>query len=60
MRPWLFGLFCLAAAGLWPASAPDAQPANSPPEEVDVALVLAVDVSYSMASCNCFERKASI
>ncbi|WP_186417161.1 DUF1194 domain-containing protein [Bosea sp. CS1GBMeth4] len=47
MRPWLFALFCLAA-GLWPASAPDAQPASPPQEEVDVALVLAVDVSYSM------------
>lgn len=48
MRRWLFGLLSLLAAGLWPASAPDAQPANAPPEEVDVALVLAVDVSYSM------------
>ena len=48
MRRWLFGLFCLAAAGAWPASAPDAQQAAAPPEEVDVALVLAVDVSYSM------------
>lgn len=48
MRPWLFGLLSLAAAALWPATAPDAQPATSPPEEVDVALVLAVDVSYSM------------
>ena len=48
MRPWLFGLFCFAAAGSWPASAPDAQQATVPPEEVDVALVLAVDVSYSM------------
>jgi hypothetical protein len=47
MRPWLFGLFCLAAAGAWPAPAPRAQqPAAA--EEVDVALVLAVDVSYSM------------
>jgi hypothetical protein len=36
------------AAGAWPASAPDAQQATAPPEEVDVALVLAVDVSYSM------------
>lgn len=48
MRRWLFGLFCLAAAGFWPVSAPNAQPASEPPEEVDVALVLAVDVSYSM------------
>ena len=48
MRPWLFGLLSLSAAALWPATAPDAQPAASPPEEVDVALVLAVDVSYSM------------
>jgi hypothetical protein len=48
MRPWLFGLLSLVAAALWPATAPDAQPASAPPEEVDVALVLAVDVSYSM------------
>jgi hypothetical protein len=48
MRPWLFGLLSLSAAALWPAAAPEAQPAASPPEEVDVALVLAVDVSYSM------------
>lgn len=48
MRPWLFGLLSLIAAGNWPASAPEAQTANAPPEEVDVALVLAVDVSYSM------------
>jgi hypothetical protein len=48
MRRWLFGLFCLAAAGFWPASALNAQQAAAPPEEVDVALVLAVDVSYSM------------
>lgn len=46
MRLWLLGLSSLALAGLWPAAAPEAQPA--PPEEVDVALVLAVDVSYSM------------
>ncbi|RXT51309.1 hypothetical protein B6S44_22165 [Bosea sp. Tri-44] len=48
MRRWLFGLFCLAVAGAWPAAAPNAQQAAAPPEEVDVALVLAVDVSYSM------------
>jgi hypothetical protein len=48
MRPWLFGLLSLSAAAFWPATAPEAQPAASPPEEVDVALVLAVDVSYSM------------
>jgi hypothetical protein len=48
MRRWLFGLFCLAAAGFWPGSALNAQQAAAPSEEVDVALVLAVDVSYSM------------
>jgi len=46
MRLWLFGLLSCCAIGLWPASAPNAQQAV--PEEVDVALVLAVDVSYSM------------
>lgn len=48
MRRWLFGLLSLAALGLWTLGAPHAQPAASPAEEVDVALVLAVDVSYSM------------
>lgn len=48
MRPWLFGLLSLMAAGLCAGSAPNAQQPSSPPEEVDVALVLAVDVSYSM------------
>ena len=48
MRRWLYGLSSLAAAALWSHAAPNAQPANPPPEEVDVALVLAVDVSYSM------------
>lgn len=47
MRRWLFGLSCLAAA-LATSSRGDAQQATAPPEEVDVALVLAVDVSYSM------------
>lgn len=47
MRRMLFGLLSLATAGLWTSAAPNAQPSN-PPEEVDVALVLAVDVSYSM------------
>jgi hypothetical protein len=48
MRRWLFGLLSLAAAGLCTGSAPNAQQPSTPPEEVDVALVLAVDVSYSM------------
>ncbi|MBD3845348.1 DUF1194 domain-containing protein [Bosea sp. SSUT16] len=48
MRRWLYGLSGLAAAALWSQAAPNAQPANAPPEEVDVALVLAVDISYSM------------
>lgn len=48
MRRLLFGLLSLAVAGLWAGRAPNAQSAASPPEEVDVALVLAVDVSYSM------------
>ncbi len=43
----LFGLSCLAAAALLSAPAALAQTAG-PPEEVDVALVLAVDISYSM------------
>ena len=47
MRRWLYGLSCLAAAALWQPALPRAQTA-APPEEVDVALVLAVDVSYSM------------
>ncbi|MCO5090234.1 DUF1194 domain-containing protein [Bosea sp. (in: a-proteobacteria)] len=44
MRRWLYGLLCLAAV-LWHPALLRAQTA---PEEVDVALVLAVDVSYSM------------
>ena len=49
MRRWLYGVSTLAAAVLWAHAAPNAQPsAAPPPEEVDVALVLAVDVSYSM------------
>lgn len=48
MRRWLFGLLSLTAAGFWASTAPNAQPAPAAPEEVDVALVLAVDVSYSM------------
>lgn len=48
MRRWLYGLLSLAAAGLWTSAAPNAQQTAAPPEEVDVALVLAVDVSYSM------------
>ncbi len=47
MRRWLYGLLSLAAAG-WFSAAARAQPAAGPPEEVDVALVLAVDVSFSM------------
>ena len=47
MRRWLYGLLSLAVAGLVSAAA-RAQPAAGPPEEVDVALVLAVDVSFSM------------
>jgi hypothetical protein len=46
MRRWLCGLLSLAAAVL-PAAA-HAQSAAAPAEEVDVALVLAVDVSFSM------------
>lgn len=46
MRRWLFGLSCLAAC--LSTGAATAQQATAPPEEVDVALVLAVDVSYSM------------
>lgn len=48
MRHWLFGLLSLTAAGLCTGSAPHAQQPSAPPDEVDVALVLAVDVSYSM------------
>lgn len=48
MRRLLLGLLCLAPAAFWTARAPNAQQATAPPEEVDVALVLAVDVSYSM------------
>lgn len=47
MRRWLFGLSCLAAVLAMDATA-HAQQTGTPPEEVDVALVLAVDVSYSM------------
>jgi hypothetical protein len=47
MRRWLFGLLSLTAAGLLTGMAPKAQQA-APAEEVDVALVLALDVSYSM------------
>jgi hypothetical protein len=48
MRRWLFGLLSLTAAGLLTGTAPRAQQAAAPAEEVDVALVLALDVSYSM------------
>lgn len=48
MRRWLFGLLSLAGAGLWTGATPQAQPSAAAPQEVDVALVLAVDVSYSM------------
>ncbi len=48
MRRWLYGLLSLTAASLWAGAASNAQQAAAPPEEVDVALVLAVDVSYSM------------
>ncbi len=53
MRRWLFGLLSrvlpgVLAACLWSAAAPNAQTAATPGEEVDVALVLAVDVSFSM------------
>ncbi len=48
MRRRLFGLLCLAAAGLSASATPNAQQPPAAPEEVDVALVLAVDVSYSM------------
>jgi hypothetical protein len=48
MRRWLFGLLSLTAAGLSTGTAPRAQQAAAPTEEVDVALVLALDVSYSM------------
>lgn len=44
----LFGLLCVAASCLFIAPVARAQQAAGPPEEVDVALVLAVDVSYSM------------
>ncbi len=47
MRRRLGGLLCRRVA-LWTATAAHAQQAADPPEEVDVALVLAVDVSYSM------------
>ncbi|AOO84209.1 DUF1194 domain-containing protein [Bosea vaviloviae] len=53
MRRWLFGLLSLTAASLLTGTAPRAQQApvpqaTVPAEEVDVALVLALDVSYSM------------
>jgi hypothetical protein len=48
MRRLLCGLLSLAVVSLWAGRAPNAQSAASPAEEVDVALVLAVDVSYSM------------
>lgn len=48
MRRWLFGLLSLTAASLLTGTAPRAQQAAAPAEEVDVALVLALDVSYSM------------
>ncbi|WNJ90505.1 DUF1194 domain-containing protein [Bosea sp. 685] len=48
MRRWLFGLLSLTAAGLLTGTATKAQQAAAPAEEVDVALVLALDVSYSM------------
>jgi hypothetical protein len=48
MRRGLFGLLSLAAVGLSTAPPLHAQTPPAPPEEVDVALVLAVDVSYSM------------
>jgi hypothetical protein len=48
MRRWLCGILCLTAAALWTVRTPSAQQAATPPEEVDVALVLAVDVSFSM------------
>lgn len=48
MRRWLFGLLSLTAMGLLIGSAPRAQTVATPGEEVDVALVLALDVSYSM------------
>jgi hypothetical protein len=48
MRRRLFGLLSLLAAGLWTQAVSNAQQAAAPMDEVDVALVLAVDVSYSM------------
>jgi hypothetical protein len=48
MRRWLCGILCLTTAALWTVRSPNAQQAETPPEEVDVALVLAVDVSFSM------------
>lgn len=48
MRRWLYGLLCLAAAALALPGVPRAQTQAPSPEEVDVALVLAVDVSFSM------------
>ncbi|WP_439500273.1 DUF1194 domain-containing protein [Bosea sp. (in: a-proteobacteria)] len=48
MRRGLFGLLSLAAVGLSTAPPLYAQTPAAPAEEVDVALVLAVDVSYSM------------
>jgi hypothetical protein len=48
MRRWLCGILCLTAAALWTVRTPSAQQPLPPDEEVDVALVLAVDVSFSM------------
>lgn len=50
MRRLLFGLTALVAAGIWSDRASNAQssPPAGPSQEVDVALVLAVDVSFSM------------
>lgn len=48
MRRWLYGVLGLTAASLWAGAAGHAQQTAAPLEEVDVALVLALDVSYSM------------
>lgn len=48
MRRWLCGILCLTAAAVWTVRSPSAQQSSTPPDEVDVALVLAVDVSFSM------------
>lgn len=44
----LFSAFCLAAGAALTPGARAQAPATPPPEEVDVALVLAVDISFSM------------